>query len=326
MPPRVTVVIPTQRRPEGLRRAVRSVLRQDLMAAGDIEIVIVDNDEVPSARLAVESLRQEAGPMALHYRHEPRPGVSSARNAAMELARGPFIAFLDDDEEASGIWLAELLSAQRRLAADVVFGPIRGRAPEGVAHQAFLEDFFSRKGPPVDSLAEKLYGCGNSLLRRDVLPDPKAPFNLAYDARGGEDDHLFRELRARGARFGWAAAALVFEDPEPSRLTLSYALRRAFAYGQGGTQFRSSFGSPGLVAWSMGTGLCQFAAYGILGAASMLLRLRGRAFLLDRAARGLGKFLWGPPFHIRFYGRLAKDAPPAQAAGAGLRGGSALTG
>jgi glycosyltransferase involved in cell wall biosynthesis len=42
---------------------------------------------------------------------------------------GDLIAFLDDDEEASPGWLAALIETQRRYDADVVFGPVRARAP-----------------------------------------------------------------------------------------------------------------------------------------------------------------------------------------------------
>lgn len=324
----VTVIIPTQRRLEGLRRAVRSVLGQDGFCPQSLEILIVDNDAWPSARLAVESLRHDAPGWTLRYVHEPEPGVASARNAAMALVTTPLVAFLDDDEEAAEIWLQELVRVQKDFAADVVFGPIRGRAPAGTPHKAFLEAFFSRIGPGEDGLTERLFGCGNSLIRRAVLPNPTAPFNRDYDARGGEDDFLFRELRDRGAKFAWAAAALAFEDPAPDRLTLAYAAPRAFAYGQGGTQFRARFGSPALIAWSMGTGLAQAVVYGAAAVLAFLFRIDGRAFVLDRAARGLGKVFWGAPFHIQFYGRAAPAGAPAPspAPSAALTSQSALAG
>ncbi len=52
-------------------------------------------------------------------------------------------------------------------------------------------------------------------------------------------------------------------------------------------------------------GLGQAGVYGLLAALQWLVRAPGRAKTLDRAARGLGKTLWGGPFKIRFYGRTA---------------------
>jgi glycosyltransferase involved in cell wall biosynthesis len=145
---RVTVMIPTQRRPHGLSVAVRSVFAQDGVDFAALELIVVDNDQVASAQAAVAELADEA-PFPIHYVHEPRPGVAHARNAGMAKASGELIAFLDDDEEAPAGWLAALLAAQARYNADVVFGPVRARAPAGLnAHRDYLERFFRAKGSP----------------------------------------------------------------------------------------------------------------------------------------------------------------------------------
>jgi len=39
------------------------------------------------------------------------------------------------------------------------------------------------------------------------------------------------------------------------------------------------------------------------------LRAPGRAFMLDRAVRGLGKVFWSKPFEIQFYGQSAASRP-----------------
>ena len=58
--------------------------------------------------------------------------MAHARNSGVAAARAPLIAFLDDDEEAPPQWLAGLMQVQAETDADVVFGPVRGRAPESV--------------------------------------------------------------------------------------------------------------------------------------------------------------------------------------------------
>ncbi|MDO9249171.1 MAG: glycosyltransferase family 2 protein, partial [Phenylobacterium sp.] len=142
--PRVSLIIPTQRRLDGLATAARSTFAQAGVDPAVLELVVVDNDQVPSAQALIRTLAAEA-PFPVVYVHEPEPGVANARNAAMAKAQGDFIAFLDDDEEAPAGWLAALLAAQAKYDADVVFGPVRGRAPAGVGkHRAYLEWFFSR--------------------------------------------------------------------------------------------------------------------------------------------------------------------------------------
>ena len=307
MSERVSLIIPTQRRLGGLQVAARSVFAQQGVDPSRLELVVVDNDQVPSAQETIDALAAEA-PFPVVYVHEPRAGVANARNAAMSQAQGDLIAFLDDDEEAPPTWLAGLLATRDALEADVVFGPVRGRAPPEIArHRTYLETFFSRLGPAQSGAIEHYYGCGNSLLRRAALPDPQAPFSALRNHIGGEDDLLFGEMKAQGARFGWAAEAWVWEDPVPDRLSLGYTIRRAFAYGQGPSAACAAAKPPnylGLAYW-MTQGLAQAGVFGLLAAFKWLIRAPDFAFTLDRAARGLGKTLWWGPFKIEFYGRGA---------------------
>ncbi|PLR27646.1 glycosyltransferase family 2 protein [Caulobacter zeae] len=304
---RVTIMIPTQRRLGGLAVAARSVLAQAGVDHSELELVIVDNDQVPSAQDVAQTLAGEAS-FPVHYVHEPRAGVANARNAGMAKASGQFIAFLDDDEEAPAGWLAALLAAQQAYAADVVFGPVRARAPQAVTeHRDYLERFFSRIGPEQAGVIDHYYGCGDSLLKRSSLPDPVAPFAAERNHIGGEDDMLFGHMRAAGAVFAWEPAAWVWEDPVPDRLTLDYTIRRAFAYGQGPSAHCAAAVPPdraGVARW-MAVGVVQAALFGAVAGFKWLTRAGDRAEWLDRAARGLGKTLWWGPFKIHFYGHTA---------------------
>jgi succinoglycan biosynthesis protein ExoM len=304
---RVTIMIPTQRRPHGLALAARSVFGQVGVEPATLELVIVDNDQVPSARPVAEDLAKSA-PFPLIYVHEPLAGVANARNAGMAKASGDLIAFLDDDEEAPAGWLAALLAAQGRFDADVVFGPVKARAPAHIVeHRDYLERFFSREGPAEAGILDRHYGCGDSLIRRAALPDPVAPFAAERNHIGGEDDMLFGHMGAAGARFAWEPAAWVWEDPVPSRLSLSYTIARAFAYGQGPSSHCAAALPPdrlGVARW-MAIGIAQAVLFGAVAGVKWLIRAEDRAEWLDRAVRGLGKTFWWGPFKIQFYGRTA---------------------
>jgi len=298
----VAIIVPTLRRPESLERALRSLFRQTGVADRVAEIVVVDNDPQGSAADLTDDLRLFS-PWPIIYRHAPTPGVATARNAGLSATDASLIAFLDDDEAASPGWLAALLKAQEETGADAVFGPITGRAPGAeVWLQSYLERFFGRDGPEQTGLIAEPYGCGNSLMvRRTALPG-HAPFNVATDQAGGEDDALFAALAARGGRFGWAADARVEEFAPAHRATLKYALARAFAYGQGPSQTAAAAKNWSGVARWMLIGAAQTVVWGAAAAALTLTARPGRAEMYDRAARGLGKVFWTRGFEPHFYG------------------------
>ena len=298
----VAVIIPTLRRPEGLTRALESLFHQTGVADRLREIVLVDNDPAGTAAATVEALRGRS-PWALVYRHAPVPGVATARNVGLQATDAPLIAFLDDDEVARADWLAQLLAGQAETGADVVFGPIQGRAPDAADWlKPYLEDFFGRNGPTSTRLIDQPYGCGNSLMvRRTALPG-SAPFDTGADQAGGEDDALFAALSDRGGRFGWAAGAHVEEVAPAHRATLTYALSRAFAFGQGPSQTAAARRDWIAVMRWMLVGAVQMMLWSCAAVPYLVVRSPRRAWALDGAARGLGKLFWMKGLEPHFYG------------------------
>ncbi len=281
----IAVLVPTMRRPESLARALRSLFAQDapqLIA----QIVVVDNSPEASARATVDALRS-ASPVALTYVHEPRPGVATARNAGLAAAHASY-------------------------GAAVTFGPVQGVTPPGTGWAApYLDRFFSRLGPETSGPIEEAYGCGNSIMTRALaLPGP-APFDTGSDETGGEDDKLFAALRARGGGFAWAADAPVLEHAPADRAKLSYALWRAFGYGQTPSELCARDGDwPGVAKW-MAVGVAQVLVFSLKAAMLWAANNPARAEAADRAARGLGKVFWWSP--QRFYGQAAAKRSSASA-------------
>jgi glycosyltransferase involved in cell wall biosynthesis len=106
--PLVSVVIPTLRRPQLVLRALKSVFAQTYR---NIEVIVVvdgpDQETAASlALLADPRLRVILNPCSLT--------AAGARNRGAALARGEWIAFLDDDDE----WLPHKLERQLAYAAN----------------------------------------------------------------------------------------------------------------------------------------------------------------------------------------------------------------
>ncbi len=91
--PLVSVIIPVYNGPEGLARAIRSVLGQTFE---NFELIIVDDCSTDP----IEATVKEFIDLRIQYhRHAQNKGASGARNTGMRLAKGDFWAFLDSDDE-----------------------------------------------------------------------------------------------------------------------------------------------------------------------------------------------------------------------------------
>lgn len=107
--PRVTVVIPTVGR-EDLGPCLDSLLRQDY--DGDYEVLVVDNAPNDQRRGLLDDVLARRGDPAHRLRrlHEPRPGVSHARNTGLASATGEITAFVDDDVVVDRRWLRAVVA------------------------------------------------------------------------------------------------------------------------------------------------------------------------------------------------------------------------
>jgi glycosyltransferase involved in cell wall biosynthesis len=106
--PRISIVIPTYKRPVYLERAINSVFAQTY-ASWEL-IIVDDNAEGSEHRFETEAfmVRYSNDPRVRYLKHTSNQGGSAARNTGVREAVGEFIAFLDDDDE----WLPEKLERQ----------------------------------------------------------------------------------------------------------------------------------------------------------------------------------------------------------------------
>lgn len=97
-PPLVSVIIPTYNRPDFLRRAVASALRQRESAEFGIEILVVD--DASEARYSAQIQEELSGtPGVRYFRNHENRGGGYSRNRGLKEAKGRYINFLDDDDE-----------------------------------------------------------------------------------------------------------------------------------------------------------------------------------------------------------------------------------
>jgi glycosyltransferase involved in cell wall biosynthesis len=99
----VSVIIPTFDRGDIIKRAIQSVLNQQ---KDSFELIIVDDGSTDNTARMIEEIQSVH--KTVRCIHQANHGPSSARNVGIRNARGPFIAFLDSDDE----WFPHKLRVQ----------------------------------------------------------------------------------------------------------------------------------------------------------------------------------------------------------------------
>src|SRR5262245_21349530 len=90
--PRVSVIIPAYSRPHYVQLTIRYVLEQSYR---DIELIVIDDSTNGQTQQALAPLAREG---SIRYVRQRNQGVAAARNHGLQVARGDYIAYLDDDD------------------------------------------------------------------------------------------------------------------------------------------------------------------------------------------------------------------------------------
>ena len=202
--PDASVIIPCYGGEAFIGEAVESVLSQ---SGGDVEVIVVDDASPDESIARIERLNDARVRIV---RHATNRGIAAARNSGLGVARGEFVAFLDQDD----LWLPGRLALQldafRTHAGDdvgLVFGDVVVRFPGG-------EDWAPRLRVPVDAhrlsvpsllallIAGQFPPLGAVLVRRTML---ESAGGFDESIRGGSDDLDIMVRFAEHGRFARVA-------------------------------------------------------------------------------------------------------------------------
>ncbi len=86
----ISVIIPTYNRKQSLSKAIESVIQQSRPAN---EIIVIDDGSSDDSKSYISAKYPQ-----IKYVYQSNQGVSAARNRGIEIARNPWLAFLDSDD------------------------------------------------------------------------------------------------------------------------------------------------------------------------------------------------------------------------------------
>jgi glycosyltransferase involved in cell wall biosynthesis len=214
----ISVVVCTRNRNSALRNCLVSLEAQRLPPG---EILVVDNSPDGNANSLCISFR------GVRYVHEPRQGLSIARNTGIRASSNKIVAFTDDDVEVHPSWTAEIARVFVDDALEAMTGlvlPACLNTParryfevelggfEGGYTPVLFESSFFRNTRPTGAPAWKV-GAGANMAFRRTLFDRIGFFDerLGAGASGcSEDSELWYRLLANGGICQYEPLAVVY--------------------------------------------------------------------------------------------------------------------
>ena len=312
---RLTIAIPTFRRPDDLKRAIGGVLKQVAEQAArepsggtvsDAEVLVIDNDAQCSGRkaalaaaadagVAVRASADEptAGDVSVRYVVEERPGVAAVRNRALdETTERDLLIFIDDDEEPEPGWLAALVGMWSSTGCQAVAGPVIPAydvEPEAWVRQG---EFFVRRTWPTGTV-RPVAASNCLLLDLGFVRRAGLRFDEAFGATGGEDTLFTRRMSAAGGVIRWCDEARVRDHVPASRLTRPWILRRQRSHAATSVRVELALAGggaqPAIRARAAAGGLVRIVVGGLRTAGGTLIRSPQHAAKGARLlARGCG--------------------------------------
>jgi glycosyltransferase involved in cell wall biosynthesis len=189
--PSVSVIIPTHQRRDQCVVAVTSALAQSVPP---LEVIVSDDGSVDGTRAAIEELASTDSRVRYLAVSSPGGRPALARNLGIEMARGDWIAFLDDDDE----WLPQKLERQIPLLSgpEAVIASNARRTSGG----SYFSSTEVRRLGWAEIVRDNPVIISSALVRRDVLLSAGG-FRTSEKLVGIEDYCLWLDLAQNGASF-----------------------------------------------------------------------------------------------------------------------------
>lgn len=226
--PSVSVIVPVYRAEALLRVCTDSILGQTFP---DLELILVDDGSPDGSGALCDAIAGEDG--RVRVIHRENAGVSSARNAGMEAARGDYIAFCDADDRLAPDAIETLYAALTAAGADSAGCGHYNLRPDGSAEieagvlpAGVYGPAELRRRVVVPLLGQRL-DFGGTLLNgfvwrflfsRAVIRDNRLSFEGAYL----EDELFLMEYFLHAQKLAMVEAPLYYYLQNPESVTKNY--------------------------------------------------------------------------------------------------------
>lgn len=112
--PLISIIVPVYKVEKYLKRCVDSILTQTYQ---NMEVILVDDGSPDNCGAICDRYKETDNRVVVI--HKKNGGLSDARNAAIPLAKGEYISFIDSDDWVSSYYVEHLYEAVAKCDADI---------------------------------------------------------------------------------------------------------------------------------------------------------------------------------------------------------------
>jgi glycosyltransferase involved in cell wall biosynthesis len=242
---RVSIIIPTRNRAAILARCL-ATLPAGARGLEFPEVIVVDDCSNDDTSKAVDEFSNTTGWQVRYLRQDHPLGANAARNAALQVAQGELIVFIDDDVLVTEGWLRKLLAGLSEQSP-VVSGPVRlmTDGPIPGKHREEVSSYLSEVLVPVRGLQGEIVPVACNMAAYRWVFD-RAYFDEKVRPPVEENDWLERT----GVRAGFVQEAWVAHYKGQQELILRTLLASVWRRGcEGGWWLRERVRIPPRRRW-----------------------------------------------------------------------------
>jgi len=188
----VSIIIPTYKRPESLKKLLGSLINQ-IAQEKDIEIIVVDDGNSMETKKICEVMRVQ------YIKTKGNEGPAHARELGSKYAHYEILAFIDDDELPDNQWVKSIREAFKK-DIDAVYGPI---SSDTDPFYPFIHSFTRTKS---------VLPTGNFAIKKKVF-EQLCGFKECPFSDFGEDWCLYNKLISAHKKIGYYEKMLVYHPP-----------------------------------------------------------------------------------------------------------------
>ena len=222
MNPLISVIIPVYKVEAYLTACVESVLAQTYQ---NFEIILVDDGSPDNCPQMCDEFA--ARDSRIRVIHKPNGGLSSARNAGIDAAKGEYLAFLDSDDLWTPLFLERLYRAIGETGADLavcLFRRFRGTPPleQPEAAQTLLLTQTEAFECLFGVRNENMVVAPNKLYSADTFREIRYPVGKLH-----EDEAVIHEILGLAQKVAWVDEAhYLYRESSNSITTAKFSLKR----------------------------------------------------------------------------------------------------